>query len=123
VRATDVNALAEAMREWPQRVVDAGVKDAGGSAHRPQARNVSVLRHLDDRPGLLEDMRRVLDADGWDGSDTGSPGWSRIIEQAGPELTWEWLVVDPTTPWADLFTAEQRWKVAVAAAHTLRRQM
>jgi hypothetical protein len=29
--------------------------------------------------------------------------------------------MDRTTPWADLFTDHQRWNVAIAVAHTLRR--
>jgi len=31
--------------------------------------------------------------------------------------------MDRTAPWADLFTDEQRWKVAIAVAHTLKRRM
>jgi hypothetical protein len=31
--------------------------------------------------------------------------------------------MDRTAPWADLFTAEHRWKVAVAVAHTLKREI
>jgi len=43
-------------------------------------------------------MLEVLDspADGWDNPDTGSAGWNRIIAQAGPEYTWEWLIMDRT---------------------------
>ena len=44
---TDKQALAEAMRGWPQRVVDAGVKTRDGRTYRPIARNVSPLRYLD----------------------------------------------------------------------------
>ena len=43
---TDKAALARAMTNWPQRVVDAGVKMRDGRAYRPQARNVSPLRSL-----------------------------------------------------------------------------
>jgi hypothetical protein len=118
---TDKQALANAMREWPQRVVDAGVKMKDGRAYRPVVRNVSPLGYLDDPDRLLAEMRSILDGGGWDDPDTGSGGWNAIVQQAGPEYVWEWLIMDRTAPWADLFTEEQRWKVAVAVAHTLKR--
>lgn len=117
---TDKLALANAMRAWPQRVKDAGVTTET-RAYRPVARNVTPLRHLDDPDELLAEMLRILDSDGWDTSATGSRGWDRIMDQAGPDYLWEWLIMDRTTPWADLFSDEHRWKVAVAVAHTLRR--
>jgi hypothetical protein len=66
-------------------------------------------------------MRDILDSDGWDSPDGGSSGWNRMIEQAGPDYLWEWLIMDRTSPWADMFTEEHWWKVAAAVAHTLRR--
>ena len=114
-------ALAEAMREWPQRVVDADVRAKGGRIYRPVGRNVTPLRYVDDPDQLVTDMRRILGGPGWDDPQTGSPGWDRIIEQAGPSYLWEWLIMDRTAPWADQFTEEHRWKVAIAVAHTLRR--
>jgi hypothetical protein len=53
--------------------------------------------------------------------DTGASGWNTVIEQAGRNYVWEWLMMDRTAAWADLFTEEHRWKVAIAVAHTLKR--
>jgi hypothetical protein len=116
----DKRALAQAMGEWPQRVVNGGVRTET-HVYRPVSRNVTPLRYLDDPDRLLAEMRHILDSEGWDSADTGSSGWNRIMEQAGPDYLWEWMIMDRTTPWADLFTDENRWKVAVAVAHTLRR--
>jgi hypothetical protein len=121
VNRTDKQALAQAMAAWPQRVVDAGVKRADGAKYRPVKRNVSPLRYLDEPDALLSEMVSILDADDWDDPDTGSTGWKTVIEQAGPEYVWEWLIMDRNSRWADLFTAEHRWKVATAVAHTLKR--
>jgi hypothetical protein len=41
-------------------------------------------------------------------ADVGSAAWFRIIEQAGPELTWEWLMVESTKSYAELFSDELR---------------
>jgi len=117
----DKAALAAAIAQWPQRVKDAGVKLSDGRAYRPVVRNHSLLGLLDDPTALHAEMVRILDTDGWDDPNTGSAGWNRIVEQAGPEYLWEWLIMDPQAPWADLFASEHRWKVAVAFAHTLRR--
>jgi hypothetical protein len=116
-------ALAEAMREWPQRVVDAGVRQKDGAKYRPVARNVTPLRYLNNPDHLVTDMRRILDEPDWDDPNTGSSGWDRIMKQAGPGYLWEWLIMDRTAPWADEFTDEHRWKVAIAIAHTLRRSL
>ena len=109
------------MPDWPQRVVDAGVKKSDGTRYRPVKRNVSPLRHLDDPDALVAEMISILDGDGWDDPDTGASGWTAVIGQGGPEYVWEWLIMDRTSPWADLFSEEHRWKVAIAVAHTLRR--
>ena len=47
-------------------------------------------------------------------STTPSAGWYRIIAQAGPELTWEWFMVDETKPYASLFDDELRERVRAA---------
>jgi hypothetical protein len=85
---TDKHALAAEVAEWPQRVLDAGVRTET-RAYRPVSRNVSVLRYQDDPDGLVAEMRAILDSDGWDDPDTGSNGWNRVVEQAGPEYLWE----------------------------------
>jgi hypothetical protein len=123
VPRTDVDALARAMEEWPLRVKAAGVKRDNGVAYNPRSARQPITLMTDDPPKMLTAMLEVLDSPAaeWDNPDTGSAGWNRIVAQAGPELTWEWLIMDPNSPWADLFTAEHRWKVAVATAHTLKR--
>ena len=118
----DKLALANAVRAWPQRVKDAGVR-IETRACRPVPRNVSILQFVDDPDRLLAEMRRILDSDGWDSPDTGSSGWDRVMDQAGLNYLWEWLIMDRAAPWVDLFTDEQRWKVAIAVAHTLKRRM
>ncbi len=45
------------------------------------------------------------------GGDEGSAGWNRIIAQAGPELTWEWHMVDETAPYARLIPGHVRQRV------------
>ena len=77
---TDKKALAQALTDWPQRVVDAGVKIRDGRAYRPQARNVSPLRYRDDPNGLVAEMVSILDGPGWDEPDTGSGGWNAVID-------------------------------------------
>jgi hypothetical protein len=121
VSRTDKEALARAMAEWPQRVVDAGVTTADGKKYRPVKRNVSPLRYLDDPDALLAEMLSILNEDEWDDPHTGASGWDVVIRQAGPDYVWECLIMDKTLPWADLFTDEHRWKVAIAVAHTLKR--
>ena len=43
-----------------------------------------------------------------------------MIDQAGRNYVWEWLIMDRTAPWANLFTDQHRWNVAIAVAYTLR---
>jgi hypothetical protein len=117
----DVNALAEAMAEWPQNVKKAGVKLDNGVAYNPRGSRNPLTLMTDDPPRLYREMLAILDGDGWDDPGTGSKGWDRIMEQAGPGYLWEWLMMDRTAPWADLFTEQHRWNVAVAVAHTLKR--
>jgi hypothetical protein len=49
----------------------------------------------------------------WEAADaeSGSEGWYRIIAQAGPKVTWEWLMVDDQKPYAPLFSEELRVRV------------
>src|SRR4051794_2110351 len=95
-----LQALQGDVNAWPQRVKRAGVKNAGGFAYVPVPRNNEILRTPDDPEATYTYMIRAWEAvDG----DFGSDGWYRIIEQAGPELTWEWLMVDESRPYATLF--------------------
>jgi hypothetical protein len=98
----DVNA-------WPQRVKGAGVRTVDDCAYVPVARNNRILRTPDDPQATYDYMLAA-----WPDADVGSTGWFRIIEQAGPELTWEWLMVDPTKPYAALFSDELRRRVRAA---------
>lgn len=126
---TDVNALAKAIRDWPQRVVDAGVKTNGNGTYRPKTGpyggltgEVLELARSNNTASMLTKIYSILnDQTDWDRTDTGSQGWNRIIVQAGPEYVWEWLIMDRTAAWADLFTEQQRWNVAIAVAHTIKR--
>jgi hypothetical protein len=43
-------------------------------AYRPIARNVSLLRYLDDPDRLVVEMRSILDGPGWDEPDTSGSG-------------------------------------------------
>lgn len=72
-----------------------------GRAYRQIARNVSLLRYLDDPDGLVAEMRSILDGPGWDDPETGSSGWNTVMDQAGPNFVWEWHIMDRTAPWAD----------------------
>ena len=96
---------------WPAAVKAAGVKIASGSAYNPVARNNEVLRTPDDPQATYDYMVRAwADPD----AEYASTGWQRIITQAGPELTWEWLIVDETKAYAPLFSDELRARVRAA---------
>jgi hypothetical protein len=47
-------------------------------------------------------------------AEVGSEGWHRIIEQAGPKLTWEWFIADDSRPYAELFPPDIRARVRAA---------
>lgn len=104
-------ALQADVDDWPERVKAAGVKTASGSSYRPVARNNAVLRTPDDPQATYDYMLRT-----WADPDEvhGAAGWYRIIAQAGPELTWEWLMVDETKTYSPLFSDELRARVAAA---------
>lgn len=117
---TAKQALADAMREWPQRVREARVTLADGRAYRPVQRNNPLLKLLDDPDKLVAEMKRILTVPSYFDPTAHAPGWDRVIAQAGPEYVWEWLIMDRTKPWADLFTDKERWTVAYAVAATYR---
>lgn len=103
-----LQALQADVDAWPQRVVEAGVKNAAGSAYRPVPRNVKILATPEDPEATYARMlREWSDAD----ADIGSSGWDRVIDQAGPELTWEWLIADDSKPYAELFPPSLRARV------------
>lgn len=106
-----LRALQADVNVWPQRVKEAGVTNAAGAAYVPVARNNEILRTPNDPAATYAYMVRT-----WEGSDaeSGSEGWYRIIAQAGPTLTWEWLMVDGDKPYAPLFSAELRERVRSA---------
>lgn len=95
-----LRALQADVNAWPQRVRAAGVTNAGGAAYVPVARNLEILRTPDDPEATLAYMRRAWEAPD---ADSGSAGWERVITQAGPRVTWEWLMADPDKPYASLF--------------------
>jgi hypothetical protein len=110
-RVEMLQALQNDVNAWPARVREAGVTNAGGSAYVPVARNNEILRTPDDPEATYAYMTRT-----WQASDAevGSAGWFRIVAQAGPELTWEWLIADDNKPYASLFSAETRRRVRAA---------
>ena len=95
-----LRALQADVNAWPQEVKDAGVTTAGGAAYRPIARNLEILRTPDDPEATFAYMRRAWEAPD---AESGSAGWDRVISQAGPKVTWEWLMADPDKPYAPLF--------------------
>lgn len=107
-------AAAEAIREWPQRVVEAGVKASDGRAYRPVPRNVEILRYVDEPSKLIayakEQLNRPVDE-----FEQGPEGWERVVRQVGVEFTWEWVLVDPEAEWAPLFTNAERQRVIATA--------
>ena len=101
-------ALQADVNAWPQRVRDAGVKKSDGSAYLPLPRNNAILRTPDDPEATL---RYMIEAWERPDGDEGSSGWYRIIADAGPELTWEWLMVDESKPYAPLIPQHVRERV------------
>jgi hypothetical protein len=94
-----LRSLQDDVDAWPQAVKDAGVKNAAGSAFRPVARNNEILR-TETPEETYAYMLRAWESDT---AEEGSNGWVRIIEQAGPEYTWEYFMADPDKPYASLF--------------------
>jgi hypothetical protein len=109
-----LRALQADINAWPQRVKAAGVTNAGGAAYVPQARNLEILRTPDDPEATYAYMQRAWEAPD---ADSGSTGWERVITQAGPELTWEWFMADPTKPYAELFVDLRERVQAALEAH------
>ena len=95
-----LRALQADVNAWPQRVKDAGVTNAGGAKYVPVSRNLEILRTPDDPEATYAYMRRAWEAPG---AESGSAGWDRVMAQAGPTVTWEWLMADPDRPYAELF--------------------
>lgn len=87
-----LRALQADVNAWPQRVKEAGVTNAGGAAYVPVARNLEILRTPDDPEATYAYMRRAWEAPD---AESGSAGWDRVIAQAGPRATWEWLMAEP----------------------------
>jgi hypothetical protein len=95
-----LRALQADVNAWPQRVKDAGVTNAGGAKYVPVSRNLEILRTPDDPEATYAYMRRAWEAPG---AESGSAAWDRVMGQAGPTVTWEWLMADPDRPYAVLF--------------------
>src|SRR4051794_18442551 len=109
-----LRALQADVNAWPQRVKEAGVTNAGGAAYVPVARNLEILRTPNDPEATYAYMRRAWEAPD---ADSGSSGWDRVIAQAGPRATWEWLMADPDKPYAPLFD-DLRERVMKASSAT-----
>ena len=105
-----LQALQADVDAWPQRVRDRGVKPRDGRAYRPLPRNNEILR-TPDRPEATYAYMLGTWGDANADAEAGSEGWDRILAQAGPEYTWEWLMADPWRPYAELFSPEIRARV------------
>jgi hypothetical protein len=101
-------ALQADVDAWPGRVRDAAAKKSDNSAYVPLPRNNAILRTPDDPEATYNYMVETWEAAD---ADQGSDGWYRIIKEAGPELTWEYLMVDQQAPYAPLFPAHLRERV------------
>lgn len=103
-----MSALQADVSAWPQRVRDAGVTKKDDSAYVPLPRNNAILRTPEDPEATLRYMIET-----WERSDgdQASDGWYRIIAQAGPELTREWLIVDESKIYAHLVPEQIRQRV------------
>jgi hypothetical protein len=108
-----LRALQNDVNAWPGHVKDAGVTNAGGAAYVPLQRNNEILRTPDDPVATFNYMIRTWRAPD---AETGSDGWFRIIGQAGPTLTWEWLIADDKRAYAPLFPRDIRERVRRALA-------
>jgi hypothetical protein len=98
------------MEIWPQQVVDAGVKDAGGT-YRPRVRGARcgpVFNGAENGEQLLSKMIAC-----WrePGAEYETPGIRRIIDQAGIGLTWEYALVDVTRQWAKYVPKDVRDRI------------
>ena len=107
-----LRALQADVDAWPAAVKAAGVKNAsrfrlppGGPQQRGPAH---AGRPAGDLSTTWSARGRTLTRS------TPRPAGPRIITQAGPELTWEWLMVDETKPYAPLFPDELRARVRAA---------
>ena len=118
-----VIAFYHAIREWPQQVVDAGVRMRDGRSYRPVLRNVTVLRFEGDPYGTLAEAKRIINSPDFEGKPgVETIGWRAICGQAGWKLTWEGVAVNPKAPWADLFTGAERHRVKVCGRDTEQRE-
>ena len=91
-------------REWQDMFrKDVHVKLDNGTRYVPNAgsQGVQLLRK---NVNAFDAAIRI-----WSGAtddpDSGTQGYDRIVDQAGIEYTWEWLLVDPSRPWADAVPA------------------
>ena len=111
--------LRDAIAAWPMKVKAAGSTRDDGVAYRPHAGRNSVLAALPDPNALDKEMLTILNDPSFE--QTASQGWDRVIKQGNFHLTWEWIAIDPTAPWASLFTNKQRATVLRTFARTLDR--
>jgi hypothetical protein len=109
-----LQALQADVNAWPQHVKGSGVVNAGGAAYVPIARNLEILRTPDDPEATYAYMLRAWESPD---ADAGSATWERVISQAGPSATWEWLMADPEKPYAPLFDDLRERVTAALEAH------
>lgn len=111
VPSIQMAAAAEAIRDWPMVVMEAGVKLDNGRAYHPVVRNVPILGLVDDPLALFAHAHAVFNLP-LDEFEQPHKGWMRICEQVGFEYTWEWTLLHPDAPWASSFSNAERQRVA-----------
>jgi hypothetical protein len=91
---------AEIKTNWPKLfMADGGevtVYNTGGTRYVPTQWANAVLK--DDHNAW--DVAIEAWSEPQAPADSGSEGYDRIVEQAGPEYTWEGILIDPSRPWA-----------------------
>jgi hypothetical protein len=101
-------SLAEARRlfdadiktNWPKLfMADGGevaVYNKGGARYVPTQWANAVLKDGHN----AWDVAIAAWSEPYDPADGESEGYDRIVEQAGPQYTWEGILIDPSRPWA-----------------------
>jgi hypothetical protein len=82
--------------DWPKLFQEGGeitVRRSDGARYVPVKRNIDGLK---DDVNAWDWALAVYDQPTTDSS----AGYDRIVDQAGPEWTWEGFLIDPTRPWA-----------------------
>jgi hypothetical protein len=116
-------AQVKAVKQWRLDVQASLEKRINGTSYTPSQRNVPILRYVENIDGsgydmpkaLLNEMKRIINSPDFEKV---SKGWNRALIQVGPHALWEWLIMDKTTDFAELWSDKERAIVARAVANT-----